>query len=126
VVDALGHHRFSIVSEERRELAYAVTEPGRTWVFIAGRTYIIEERPRDSGDAPKHDEQLLLSAPMPATVLAIEVAPGQKVQEGDLLIMLEAMKMELPVKAPRAGTVKSIACEEGALVQPGVPLLELE
>jgi biotin carboxyl carrier protein len=40
--------------------------------------------------------------------------------------MLEAMKMELPITAPRAGRVKSIHCREGELVQPGVPLLELE
>ena len=40
--------------------------------------------------------------------------------------MLEAMKMELPIKAPRDGSVKSIACQPGELVQPGVPLLELE
>jgi biotin carboxyl carrier protein len=63
---------------------------------------------------------------MPATVLSITVEPGQRVSQGDVLIMLEAMKMELPVKAPRDAAVKAIRCRPGELVQPGVPLLELE
>jgi 3-methylcrotonyl-CoA carboxylase alpha subunit len=100
---------------------------GRTWVFIAGRTYVIEGQDRDGSSRVRPtDDHLALSAPMPATVLAVHVAPGQNVAEGDLLITLEAMKMELPIKAPRAGRVKSIACREGELVQPGVPLLEFE
>ena len=43
-----------------------------------------------------------------------------------VLIMLEAMKMELPIKAPRDGRVMAIACRPGELVQPGVPLIEFE
>ena len=48
------------------------------------------------------------------------------VSEGDTLIVLEAMKMELPIKAPRGGVVKAVHCAKGDLVQPGVNLLELE
>jgi biotin carboxyl carrier protein len=72
------------------------------------------------------DDDVALSSPMPATVAAINVAPGQQVETGDLLIMLEAMKMELPIKAPRAARVKALGCAKGDLVQPGVKLLELE
>jgi 3-methylcrotonyl-CoA carboxylase alpha subunit len=72
------------------------------------------------------DDQVALSAPMPATVLAIAVTPGQEVAAGDLLVMLEAMKMELPIRAPRGGRIKALACREGELVQPGVPLIEIE
>jgi 3-methylcrotonyl-CoA carboxylase alpha subunit len=96
-------------------------------VFIAGRTYVVEGQDRDDGRRSRQtDDDVALSAPMPATVVAVRVAPGQEVAEGDLLVTLEAMKMELPIKAPRAGRVKSIACREGELVQAGVPLLELE
>lgn len=63
---------------------------------------------------------------MPATVVRIIVEPGQRVSKGDVLIVLEAMKMELPIKAPRDASVKRIACRPGELVQPGVPLLEIE
>ena len=62
---------------------------------------------------------------MPAKVTAVLVEAGQHVHKGDVLITLEAMKMELAVRAPRDGAVKSIACRVGELVQPGVGLLEL-
>jgi len=127
VVEAIGGGRYRIVSDEQNGLAYAVSDRGRTWVFIAGRTYVIETLDRDGGSRPrKTDDHLALSAPMPATVLAVTVTPGQEVQTGEVLLTLEAMKMELPITAPRAGRVKSISCREGELVQPGVPLLELE
>ena len=63
---------------------------------------------------------------MPATVAAVHVKPGQQVARGDVLITLEAMKMELAIKAPRDGRVRTIACRAGDLVQPGVPLVEIE
>jgi biotin carboxyl carrier protein len=133
VVESLGHGRFVVSAGMRdqgsgaRRVAYAVRERSRVWVFLDGRTYVIEP---DNGDGPERghvaDDQVALSAPMPATVLAIKVTPGQDVAAGDLLLVLEAMKMEMPINAPRAGRVTSLACREGELVQPGVPLLELE
>ena len=63
---------------------------------------------------------------MPATVLAINVAPGQRVARNDVVMVLEAMKMELPVKSPRDGIVKAVGCRVGELVQPGTTLLELD
>ena len=66
-----------------------------------------------------------LAAPMPATVRAIAVAPGDRVTRGTTLVVLEAMKMELPIKAPADGTVVSLACRVGELVQPGVALVEI-
>jgi 3-methylcrotonyl-CoA carboxylase alpha subunit len=142
VVDALGNGRFVVASAGTRlapsevegdpgsgirRIAYAVRDRNRVWVFLDGRTYVIEPDTRDASDRVHvTDDQVALSAPMPATVLAIKVAPGQAVAAGDLLVLLEAMKMEMPIAAPRAGRVKSIACREGELVQPGVPLLELE
>ncbi len=65
-------------------------------------------------------------SPMPATVVAIHAAAGQAVTEGDTLILLEAMKMELPIKAPRSAVVKAVHCAQGELVQPGVNLIEFE
>ena len=67
-----------------------------------------------------------MMAPMPATVVKLLVAPGQSVAEGDTVLVLEAMKMELPVRAPRAGVVTAVHCAQGELVQPGVALVALE
>ena len=62
---------------------------------------------------------------MPATVVRILVSVGQDVEEGDPLVLLEAMKMELPLIAPASGVVEQIACREGELVEPGHPLVRL-
>jgi biotin carboxyl carrier protein len=96
-------------------------------VFLDGRVYVIDVTSSGGGSQVRalHDE-MALASPMPATVAAIAVTPGQDVSQGDVLIMLEAMKMELPIKAPRDGRVKAVACSVGELVQPGIPLVELE
>src|SRR5262249_17824368 len=126
-VEALGQGAYLIAPDHERRIAYAVSHGGRTWVFIEGRPYVVAAHQVGAAvRSPRADDLLALSAPMPATVLSIAVAPGQEVREGDLLIVLEAMKMEVPIRAPRAASVKSIACREGDLVQPGVPLLELD
>ena len=66
-----------------------------------------------------------LSAPMPGTVIDVAVGVGQQVRAGDLLLTLEAMKMELPIRAPRDGTVSAVRCAPGELVQPGPLLVEI-
>jgi acetyl-CoA carboxylase biotin carboxyl carrier protein len=60
------------------------------------------------------------------TVWKIEVAVGDKVDEGDTVVILESMKMEMPVEAEDPGTVKEIRCEEGQSVQEGEVLVVLE
>lgn len=98
----------------------------RRLVFVDGEVFDLEvgasARPRR---AAAHHQGEALAAPMPARVREVLVAAGQQVAAGDLLVTLEAMKMELAVRAPRDGRVVSIACRPGELVQQGVPLLEL-
>jgi len=126
-VTALGNGRYRVSDEERHRLAYAAGPPTARWVFLDGRVYVIDITASMDGlqERVSHDE-MALASPMPATVAAIIVTPGQDVSQGDVLIMLEAMKMELPIKAPRDGRVKAVACNVGDLVQPGIPLVELE
>jgi len=64
-------------------------------------------------------------APMPGMVLKILVRPGDVVTKGAPLLILEAMKMEHQIVAPRDGTIATINCAEGELVQPGVELVTL-
>jgi acetyl-CoA carboxylase biotin carboxyl carrier protein len=61
-----------------------------------------------------------------AVVWKIETSAGRSVVEGDTLIVLEAMKMEIPVAAPRAGTVKSVLVAEKQQVSEGQPLVVLQ
>jgi biotin carboxyl carrier protein len=125
-VKPLGDGRYLVSDSSRQSIAWAAGAPESTWVFLDGRVSIVNtaETGRTAGRA--HADDLALAAPMPATVAAINVAPGQQVSAGDVMIVLEAMKMELPVRAPRDGRVTRIACERGELVQPGIPLVELE
>lgn len=65
----------------------------------------------------------VVKAPMPGNILKINVAPGQKVGEGDVLIVLEAMKMENEIVATESGTVAQVAVSKGAVVETGTPLV---
>ncbi|MBI3492614.1 MAG: ATP-grasp domain-containing protein, partial [Acidobacteria bacterium] len=58
-----------------------------------------------------------LTAPMPATVIAVKVKPGDTIKKGDTVLLLEAMKMELPIRATGDGVVSAVCCREGELVQ---------
>jgi biotin carboxyl carrier protein len=110
----------------RQTLAYMAASAGVHWVFVNGEVYRFEadqtggRRKRSASTAGS------LTAPMPATVRRIEAKPGQAVRRGDVLIVLEAMKMELPVRAPADGTIARVNCREGELVQPGQELAELQ
>ena len=67
-----------------------------------------------------------ISAPMPATVVKLLVKPGDAVKKGDTVVVLEAMKMELPLRAAGDATVTAVHCREGELVQPDTVLVEME
>ena len=60
-----------------------------------------------------------VSSPMPGTILDVKVAAGQAVKSGDIIFILEAMKMENEICAPCDGTVSSVAVSKGAAVNPG-------
>lgn len=72
------------------------------------------------------DGELLIKAPIPGLVVKMAVQPGQEVAEGDTLIILEAMKMENELRAPRAGVIHEIKAAAGAQVQLGQTLLTLK
>ena len=67
-----------------------------------------------------------VEAHITGTVWKIEVAVGDEIDEGDTVVILESMKMEMPVEAEDAGTVKEILCEEGQAVNEGDALVVLE
>jgi acetyl-CoA carboxylase biotin carboxyl carrier protein len=67
-----------------------------------------------------------VEAHITGTVWKIEVDIGDSVQEGDTVVILESMKMEMPVEAEDPGVVKEILCEEGQSVSEGDPLVVLE
>ena len=67
----------------------------------------------------------VVSSPMPGTIVSVAVAPGKAVKKGEVLVVLEAMKMENEILAPRDGTVAQVVTTKGAVVDTGAPLVVL-
>lgn len=76
--------------------------------------------------APVARDDAQVVSPISGNVSTVEVKPGQKVKTNDVLIILEAMKMETPIKSPRNGVIKSISVATGDAVKTGQTLVEFE
>jgi 3-methylcrotonyl-CoA carboxylase alpha subunit len=105
---------------------YVAGTPDHPWLFCDGVVFQAEVRPEGAAARRAPGALESLSAPMPATVVRILAEPGLMVAKGDPLVMLEAMKMELPIRAPHEGRVTRVHCRVGELVQPGAPLVDFE
>ena len=92
------------------------------WVHISGHIFCLE---RIEPGATQEQGDASLSAPMPGKILQVLVKEGQKVEPGQPLMILEAMKMEHRIVASEEGIISSIFFSEGDQVQQGVPLLEM-
>jgi len=117
-----------VVDDGVRRWRVAVADAGDSrWVSVGGVVAVVEvETGVRRGPRRKSVAAGSMMAPMPATVVKVLVEPGQAITEGMTILVLEAMKMELPIRAPRGGVVRRVACVQGDLVQPGVALVELE
>lgn len=123
-VTSVGSGIYRVDDESRVWTVAIAGPPDNRWVWVDGMVARLD--PPSSGRSRGRTASDELSAPMPATVAKVLVQPGARVTRGDTLLMLEAMKMELPIRAPRDGVVKAVHCQQGQLVQPGTHLLELE
>ena len=116
---------YTVTQGDRNVRVAVAADATATWVFLDGNVWRIAHEHGGAGRRAKSRGDSSVMAPMPATVVAIHTAPGETVTEGETVIVLEAMKMELPIKAPRSGIVKAVNCTAGELVQPGVNLIEI-
>ena len=93
------------------------------WVHMDGRAHLVHIHEKGSGNAIKDDGAL--TAPMPGTILQLMVKEGQRVREGQDLMVLEAMKMEHRIKSPKAGEVTKLHYQQGERVDMGSVLAEI-
>jgi len=106
--------------------AGAVLGPSQRQLWMSGRTFTFTREERGGGVAREDGDAAGLSATIPAVVVEVLVVPGDAVAKGQKLLLLESMKMVLPIQAPHDGVVKDVLCAQGDSVQPGVPLVALE
>ena len=118
-------HTVHLLVDGRPEHAVLNVQRGAVDVVHRGQRWAWE-RPDPFGDHAVAAGDGTLLAPMPGTVLAVNVTEGQDVAEGETLGVMEAMKMELALKAPFAGTVTTVGATTGDLVKLGAVLFTVE
>lgn len=114
------------VDGARRRLVLAADPAGGTWVAVDGRVrHLVEVAARRRGAGPEEEAGAVTPA-FPATVVKVLVSVGDVVEKGQGLVVVSAMKTEMTLSAPHAGTVKAVSFEVGASVSPGDVLVEIE
>ena len=127
------------MSEKRKvivdgvEFEVDIEMEGTIWsATVEGRTFNIEvpdsgpvvKKKRSPGTKKKKSGTV--SANIPGKIVTIEVNQGDVVEEGQVILILEAMKMQNEIQAPISGTVVSVNCEEGQSIEANVPLVVVE
>jgi 3-methylcrotonyl-CoA carboxylase alpha subunit len=113
------------------ELVYTAGERSHVWAFWNGQVFF-EPTATQASAAPARSarrtagQSHALTAPMPGTVLKILAKPGDRVTTGETVVILEAMKMELPIRALENGSIAAVRCREGELVQADSVLVEFD
>ena len=123
------------VTVDGEEFEVEVEREGDAWrVLVGGKEYSIQvdggthsETGRGSaGRSSGRKRSGTISSPIPGKVVTMHVAVGDQVEEGEVLLILEAMKMQNEIQAPIQGTVSEVNCESGDSVEANVPLVIIE
>lgn len=120
------------VNGEEFEVEIELNDDGTYDATVEGQTFSIEvpnaqAAPRARrGGGGKKKKSGTVSANIPGKVVTVEVKEGDVVKEGQVILILEAMKMQNEIQAPVDGTVINVACEEGQAIEANVPLVVIE
>jgi len=99
--------------------------PKEVWVSLRGRTYVLERAHRTASGSQAASSNDEIRAPMTGKVVRVVAALGAQVTEGDLLLTIEAMKMEFKLTAPEDARIEEILCADGDRVELGQLLVRL-
>ena len=115
-----------VVVDGRRYRIATAREGSRIWVWCEGAVYEFDTARKGRTAAAADHHAGGLDAPMPGRVRRLVAREGERVAKGDVLLVLEAMKMEHAIRAPHDGVLERFHVAEGALVDAGVELAEIK
>ena len=130
--DTMTEKRTVKINGEEFEVEMTLNDDGSYDATVEGQTFTIEipnaqAAPRARrGGGSKKKKSGTVSANIPGKVVTVEVNEGDVVKEGQVILILEAMKMQNEIQAPIDGAVISVACEEGQAIEANVPLVVIE
>ncbi len=118
--------RLDLSIDGRHVPAYISSDGQTRWVTVEGRTVRLARQSTAQRAGAGHDGSSELSAPMPGQVRAVNIHAGDRVTKGQVLVVLEAMKMEIRLQAPFDGQISSVDASVGETVEREQVLVKLE
>jgi biotin carboxyl carrier protein len=117
-----------LLIDGQRVIAYVSSDGAKRWVTINGQTMVLTKASgaRSRGKSLGHDQRSELAAPMPGVVRSVNVEQGESVSKGQTLMVLEAMKMEIRIHAPRECVIQKLLVKPGQTVEREQVLIEIE
>ena len=118
--------QLELLIDGERVMAYVSADGAKRWVTVNGQTLMLTKSTSAQRRGSSHDHGAGLVAPMPGLVRSVNVAEDEAVSKGQTLLVLEAMKMEIRIQAPRDGSVKKLLVQQGQTVEREQVLIEIE
>src|SRR5215216_2785316 len=118
--------KLDLLIDGKRTTAYVSSDNTKRWVTVNGQTFVLIKSSGAKQRGAGHDHASELAAPMPGQVRAVNVSEEESVKKGQTLLVLEAMKMEIRIQAPRDGKVKKLLVKQGQTVEREQVLIEIE
>ena len=118
--------KLDLLIDGKHVTAYVSSDNARRWVTVNGQTFLLTKSSGAKRRSAGHDHASELAAPMPGLIRAVNVNEGDAVTKGQTLLLLEAMKMEIRLQAPRDSIVKKLFVKQGQTVEREQVLIEVE
>ncbi len=118
--------KLDLLIDGKHVTAYVSSDNAKRWVTVNGQTLVLTKSSGAKRRSAGHDHASELVAPMPGLVRTVNVSEGDEVTKGQTLLLLEAMKMEIRVQAPRDGKVMKLFVKQGQTVEREQVLIEIE
>jgi biotin carboxyl carrier protein len=127
----ISENCLSLLVDGKAYTVFIAENQGKKYISVQGEQFCIEEAKAESGARSLAESAALkgvptIASPMPGKVVKILVGQGDRVEKGQGLVIVEAMKMENEIRSASVGTVKKINFKEGDLVDAAAPIIELE